>query len=378
MEARKRCRREMTRRDFIVAFGGLTAASSLLGACSERGEEMSTGQPTRMPSATPGKIATQPADQVPTPTMEPTEGTRITLGQVALVKAEDRAEGVRKAVDLLGVNPLKDKRVLLKPNFNSADPAPGSTHPDVLRTMVEEIQGMGASSLTVADRSGMGDTRRVMESVGVFDLAEEFGFDVIVFDELGGEDWSLVQPDGSHWKRGFPIARVCVDSEAVVQTCCLKTHRFGGHFTLSLKNSVGLVAKTVPGDTYDYMQELHASPHQRRMIAEINTAYAPALVVMDAVEAFVSGGPDRGERVHPGVVLAGTDRVAMDAVGVAILRSFGTTPEVSRGPVFEQEQIARAAALGLGVGNPDEVEFLVDDPQSEAFAASVREILLSG
>ena len=42
------------------------------------------------------------------------------------------------------------------------------------------------------------------------------------------------------------------------------------------------------------------------------------------------------------VVLAGTDRVAVDAVGVALLRHFGTTPEVSRGAIFEQEQIARA------------------------------------
>ena len=46
--------------------------------------------------------------------------------------------------------------------------------------------------------------------------------------------------------------------------------------------------------------------------------------------------------------MAGTDRVAIDAVGVAILRHFGTTAEVSRGSVFEQEQIARALALGLG------------------------------
>jgi hypothetical protein len=49
------------------------------------------------------------------------------------------------------------------------------------------------------------------------------------------------------------------------------------------------------------------------------------------------------------VVLAGTDRVAIDAIGVAILWLFGTTPEVSRGKVFEQEQIARAVELGLGV-----------------------------
>jgi len=194
--------------------------------------------------------------------------------------------------------------VLLKPNFNSADPAPGSTHPAVLRALVEELHALGAQSITVADRSGMGSTRQVMQQVGVFDLAQELSFDTLVFDESGADDWVLIQPEGSHWVRGFPFPRVCLEADAIVQTCCLKTHRYGGHFTLSLKNSVGMVAKFIPGESYDYMGELHNSPHQRRMIAEINAAYTPALVVLDGVEAFVSGGPDTGQRVWAGVVLA--------------------------------------------------------------------------
>jgi uncharacterized protein (DUF362 family) len=114
------------------------------------------------------------------------------------------------------------------------------------------------------------------------------------------------------------------------------------------------------------------------MIAEINTAYQPALVILDAVEAFTTGGPDQGTLVQPGVVLAGSDRVAIDAVGVAMLRHFGTTREVSRGPIFEQEQIARAVELGLGVSRPEQIELVTDDPQSAEFAGVISEILLSG
>ncbi|MFC1991779.1 hypothetical protein ACFLVC_03550 [Chloroflexota bacterium] len=40
--------------------------------------------------------------------------------------------------------------------------------------------------------------------------------------------------------------------------------------------------------------------------------------------------------------------MAIYTVGVAILRSLGITSEVSKGPIFEQDQIARAAELGLG------------------------------
>lgn len=48
----------------------------------------------------------------------------------------DRAEGVRRTIDLLGINPVEEKNLSFKPNFNSGDPAPGSTHPDILQTEV--------------------------------------------------------------------------------------------------------------------------------------------------------------------------------------------------------------------------------------------------
>jgi uncharacterized protein (DUF362 family) len=221
----------------------------------------------------------------------------------------------------------------------------------------------------------MGNTREVMERTQVFRIAKAFDARVVVFDELGADDWERIELPESHWQQGFALPRMVRTAGAVVQACCLKTHRYGGHFTLSLKNSVGLAAKTIPGNAHDFMRELHSSPHQRKMIAEINAGYRPALVVLDGVEAFVTGGPDQGKRVDAQVVLAGTDRIAVDAVGVALLRHFGTTPEVSRGPIFEQEQIARAVQLGLGVAGPKQIELVTDDRDSADYARRIRAIL---
>lgn len=136
---------------------------------------------------------------------------------------------------------------------------------------------------------------------------------------------------------------------------------------MSLKNSVGFVAKEI-GSGHNFMDELHNSPYQRKMIADINSAYTPHFIVMDGVDAFSTGGPANGKLIHPGVVLASTDRIAIDAVGVAILRLFGTTPEVSRGAIFEQEQISRAVELGLGVQSPNEIEIVTPDEESADFA----------
>ncbi len=312
------------------------------------------------------------------PTLAPSPTPASMKGVVALVKTSDRAAGVRRALDLLGVNPVQDKRLLLKPNFNSSDPAPGSTHPDVLRAMAAWLQEAGAASITIGDRSGMGDTRRVMDTLGVFELAADLGLETVVFDDLAADGWVSQPANGTHWSRGFALARAALDADGIVMACCLKTHRYGGHFTLSLKNAVGLAAKSVPGEGYNYMQELHASADQRTMIAEINAAFSPALAVIDGVEAFVRGGPDAGTRVAAQVVLAGSDRVALDAVGVALLRLHGTTNEVSAGPVFQLEQIARAVELDLGVSSPDGIQFITDSPESAAYAASLGPILMAG
>ncbi len=294
------------------------------------------------------------------------------MTKISLVRTTDRAEGVQRAIALLQSNPVQGKAVALKPNFNSADTFPGSTHNDTLRALMQTLQGMGATRITLAERSGPGDsTHQVMERKGIFDLAEELGFDIVNLQELGPEGWVHQHPKDSHWKDGFQFPRIYSEAESIVQTCCLKTHAYGGHFTLSLKNSVGMV----PGGS-PYMRELHSTQYQRQMIAEINTAYSPDLIVLDGVEAFVDGGPARGTRVEAGVILAGSDRVAIDAVGVAILRSLGTTSEVSRGPVFEQDQIARAVELGLGIRSPDQIHLVTDDSESEAFAVKIKDILL--
>jgi uncharacterized protein (DUF362 family) len=298
---------------------------------------------------------------------------KVMKTKVSIVRTQNRTEGVKKAIDLLKSNPFQGKAVVLKPNFNSADPTPGSTHIDTLKSIVSNIKEMGAKRITLAERSGPGDsTQTVLQKRGVVALSEELGFEIINLQEMGANGWVHVNPQGSHWRNGFHFPRIYLEAESIVQTCCLKTHAYGGHFTLSLKNSVGMV----PRDGYPYMQELHSSPNQRLLIAEINSVYSTDLVVLDGVEAFVDGGPMRGTRVDANVILAGKDRVAIDATGVAILRLFGTTPAVSQGPIFSLQQIARAAELGVGIKSPDQIELVSGDHESEEFANKITEVLL--
>ncbi len=301
--------------------------------------------------------------------MEVSPVAKTEKSKVYVIKTNDRAVAIK---ELLKNFNLYGKRVALKANYNSADPFPASTHLDTLSSIGSALKEKGAS-IVIAERSGMGITKEVLEDMGVMELAKKQGFEVVIIDDLKSVEWS--KEEGVHWKRGFLFARVFKEADAIVQTCCLKTHRYGGHFTLSLKNSVGMVAKYDPNDGYNYMAELHTSSSQRKMIAEINAAYRPELVIMDAVRGFSKGGPDAGTLIEPGIILASRDRVAIDAVGVALLRIYGTTDEVTQGDIFEQEQIARAVELGLGVSSSEEIEVVAVNEEAKEICSRIKEKL---
>ncbi|MDH5467830.1 MAG: DUF362 domain-containing protein [Candidatus Aminicenantes bacterium] len=305
-------------------------------------------------------------------------GKKMKKEKVILIRTQNREEGVQEVLKLVDFPPVKGRQVMLKPNFNTADPTPGSTHNDTLAGLIKELKGRGAAEITVGERSGPPPTQGVMEQKGIFQLAEELGFKIINFEELEKQgldekNWVHFNPSGTHWKEGFYIPKPVVDAEYVVSTCCLKTHGFGGVFSMSLKLAVGLTPKSL-------MRELHSQRQgpMRKMIAEINQGYRPQLIVLDGIDAFVDGGPSRGTMKEAGLFLAGKDRVAIDAVGVAVLKELGSNEAIMGSRIFEQEQIQRAAELGLGVSAPDQIEIITPDKPSREYAKKLESILAQG
>lgn len=297
------------------------------------------------------------------------------MSKVTVVKTTDRTEGVQKSIQALKLNPAENKDVLIKPNFNTADQTPGSTHNDTLMALVDELWAMGAKSITVGERS-FPPTRAVMEKKQILPLLSQKDVRVIDFDQLAADDWIEFRPADSHWPNGFRIARPIIEAECLVCTGCLKTHQFGGVITMSLKLQVGVVPTDRNG--FDYMQQLHSSSTQQEMIAEINAPFSPDLVVMDGIAGFVDGGPATGKTADGNVFWAGTDRVAVDAVGVAILKHLGSNPAIMQPRIFEQRQIARAAALGIGVTSADRIHLVAADDSSGSYCEAISSILKKG
>ena len=290
--------------------------------------------------------------------------------RVAVVATPDRKHGVQEAIRLLAPRAIRGKRVVIKPNFNTADEAPGSTHNDTLVQIVNEMHERGARSITVAESSGPPQTRGVMEQKGTFDLARDHRFSVLDLELIPENEWVLFAKASTHWPDGFALPRVVWESDYTVATCCLKTHGFGGVFTMSLKLAVGLTPKKI-------RRTMHRSPDMRRMIAELNTGYRPDLIVLDGVTAFTDGGPSTGVLKAGNVMIAGDDRVAVDAVGLAMLKLLGSNDAIMQTPIFAQEQIVRAVELNLGVSSPALIDIVTPgrDRASDALAGHLRGVL---
>jgi uncharacterized protein (DUF362 family) len=116
---------------------------------------------------------------------------------------------------LLNPTGMAGKQVLIKPNFNTADPAPAGTANDTLTQLVKELQERDARSIALGESSGPPNTGEVMAEKGIPDMANDMGFSVVNFDEIPDADWVHFQPAGTHWPEGFHLPRQVVNASTM-------------------------------------------------------------------------------------------------------------------------------------------------------------------
>jgi uncharacterized protein (DUF362 family) len=309
-----------------------------------------TGSPGTGPGTTgDGGGTTQTA----TSGTDSTSSTSDGKSRVYVVSTDDRMGGFADLLAMAGLGFAAGRSVVLKPNFNSANAFPASTHDDTIRAVVNGLRDAGAGSMRLAESSGPSGTASVVAQKGTLALCDELGIEFVNIDELPDSEWETFDFGGMTWPGGLAIPRLFRGPDAVVLMPCCKTHAYGGNFTLSLKLAVGLTPRS-------RRNEMHNADTIRSWIADINYGFGTDLVVMDALSAFITGGPDSGTLAQPGLLLASSDRVAIDAVAVAVLHRAGADL-LQSSTIFEQDQIARGVQLGLGATSPDEIELLGND-----------------
>jgi len=267
---------------------------------------------------------------------------------VAKVKAnQDLRLTIAQAIGLMGdLRQVvgRGDRVLVKPNFNSPDPFPAATDLSFLQAVIELILDADAK-VTVGESSGgvWRPTRKVLNQLGVPELARRLGVELIAFEDRP-DDWVSIKVNGDYLSEVI-MPRSAYEADKMVYLPCMKTHNLAA-FSGAMKLAFGFVA---PGQRRGF----HLG-HLQEKLAEVNLCWQPDLIIMDGRKAFVSGGPDKGELVEPGLVLASGDLVSIDVEGMRVLLDYGTSNKIPANP-WELPQIATALRHGLGAGEDEHI-----------------------
>ncbi|HEY6008547.1 MAG TPA: DUF362 domain-containing protein [Geobacteraceae bacterium] len=201
------------------------------------------------------------------------------------------------------------ERVLLKPNMLAAKPPEKAvtTHPALLRAVIRLVQAAGGTVL-VGDSPGIGGQRRVAERSGMLAVIEETGAELTAFEET-------VEAAGSGIFKRFQLARPYLEADRVINLPKLKTHEMMT-MTCAVKNLFGAVVGTAKAGWHlkaGADRELFA-----RMLLEIYQLRPPDLTIVDAVLAMEGDGPGSGDPRDVGLLLAGTNPVAVDVIAAEV------------------------------------------------------------
>jgi uncharacterized protein (DUF362 family) len=252
--------------------------------------------------------------------------------------------GLRSSIDraitlLGGLGQAIDRgdKVLLKPNFNSPDPYPGSTDLAFLRDVLELLLAAGAR-ITIGESAGgiWRPTRSVFRKLGLSELVRHLDADLVAFEDKA-DDWVRVKING-YYLDTVTVPRSAYEADKIVYLPCMKTHKYA-RFSGALKLGVGFMH---PGERL----ALHARNLEQK-VAEISLVWQPDLIIMDGRKSFVSGGPEKGELVEPGVIMASGDLVAIDVEALNILASYKAKNRLLPNP-YHSPQIVTALRHNLG------------------------------
>jgi uncharacterized protein (DUF362 family) len=111
-------------------------------------------------------------------------------------------------------------------------------------------------------------------------------------------------------------------------------------FTISLKLAVGLIEA-------QGREWLHNGEKFFEKMIELNLAYQADLVVSDAMKILTDRDLSSKSVAYPGIIIIGNNRVAADAVSVAVMKHYAVHG-VSERFVLDHEQLMLANKLGLG------------------------------
>ena len=232
---------------------------------------------------------------------------------ISIVKGEDRAKTVNKAIELLGgigrfVSP--GDVVVIKPNVGFASPPilGATTHPDVVSAVVKLCYEKKARKVIVTDHS-INDPASCFTISGIARAATAAGAEIVIpkdnlFSPLTLAGGTLIK----NWPIYYePFAR----ANKLIGIAPVKDHHRSAA-SMTMKNWYGLLG----GRRNIFHQDINT------IIAELAMMVKPTLVILDGTVTMMTNGPTGGsvsDLKKTNTMIASCDMVAADAFGCSLL-----------------------------------------------------------
>ncbi|HLH81022.1 MAG TPA: DUF362 domain-containing protein [Chthonomonas sp.] len=320
--------KKLSRRKLLEIAGGtafLGGLYSLTFFQEERFAKLAKLRPPKKPSPT-------------TPDIVAVEGDPKSYGDIT-ERAINELGGIEQFVK-------KGDKVVISPNMGwmrTPDQA-ATTHPDVIRRLVQLCERAGASRITLIDYS-LDDWKLAFKICGAEDAVKGTKATLLSPDQptmYREVDISSAVPthttDGAeydplhHFDRILQrIPRDIIEADCFIVNPVVKDHE-AAVITIAMKKLMGCIWNRKDYHRYG----LH------NCIAELNCFLRPTLVVTDATRVLQTRGPKGpGETTQPNTVVAGFDPVALDSYCTRFLTVKGVTPDMV-------PHLIIANSLGLG------------------------------
>jgi len=257
------------------------------------------------------------------------------MPRVAVVKGTKTQDMTVKALEMVNADKVlpKEKPILIKPNYiNARHPSTGiTTDSRVIEGVVKFLKQHNKKEIIIGEGSGLADTLEAFQIAGVDAVAKRWNIKLV---DLNKDKFVEVSPSNPLALKKVKIAKTALES-TIISVPKLKPHRLAT-VTLSLKNMIGAV--TPKGSIHNPLSE---------KIVDLASIIKPSVAVIDGIIAG-EGHETSGNSVEMNIVIAGTDPVAVDAVGAAVMSI----------PPESVKHLRLAEERGLGTCNLKEITVL--------------------
>lgn len=238
---------------------------------------------------------------------------------VAVVAGTDPAAMTAKAIELLGGMGAfvpKNAKVVLMPNVQSKNPGT-FTKPEILRSVIRMCKNAGAKEIACLSYLGQPN----WDGTGLAKIIQEEGAVLKLIPREDVHFTAVPVPNAAVLKEAM-VMNEFRNYDVFINMPITKDHA-GTKFTGTMKNLMGLNAPANNRGQFhkpNWQTDPAAIEHLETCIVDLNMVIKPALNIVDAVEIIRTNGPmGPGELVRPGKIIAGVDRVAVDAYCATVL-----------------------------------------------------------